>query len=56
MIDELHKLLEVHAHLRGFPGQYTKLKAHVESRLQQLEDSLGKKPERRLLGGANVNA
>lgn len=55
MIDELQKLLEVHAHLRGFPGQFAKLRAHIESRLQQLEDSVGKKADRRPLGGPSAN-
>lgn len=44
MIDELHKLLDVHAHLRGFP-QFKNLRAHVEERLAKLEAGLEKAPE-----------
>lgn len=56
MIDELQKLLEIHAHLRDFPNQYKNLRAHVESRLQKLEDGINQSSQRRTLGDANVNA
>lgn len=37
MIDELHKLLEVHERLLGFP-QYVNLRKHVADKIQKLED------------------
>lgn len=58
MIDELQKLLEVHSHLRDFPNQYKNLRAHIEARIQKLDDGVNQKEPapRRSLGGANANA
>lgn len=41
MIEELHKLLDIHERLLGFPS-LKNLKTHIEERIQKLEDSLNK--------------
>lgn len=43
MIEELHKWLELHAHLRDWPN-LKNAKAAVEAKINEIEAKLGPKP------------